>query len=295
MIYSREFSIFLLIVGSIGISFGGLIMRNMNDANAWNVIFYRALGFIFSFTLILIYRYKKNVIKTIKETGLSGIIGGLLLMSANLLFIQSFANTSIANTLFTISSIPFLTALLAFILLKEKVSLKTILMMIISFFGILLMIKDGLDTGGFYGNIMALGCAISFSGFVIVLRKSRNIDMMPASLISAFLLVVVSFFMNSGDIDIPIMDIILCFLWGALLQCFMNAVFIFSTRYLYAYEVTFFMLLESSLGPFWVWLFLDETLSKETLLGGIIVMLGVAMYSISEGYRTKKNYKLSKH
>ena len=91
------------------------------------------------------------------------------------------------------------------------------------------------------------------------------------------------------------MDIILCFLWGALLQSFMNAVFIFSTRYLYAYEVTFFMLLESSLGPFWVWLFLDETLSKETLLGGIIVMLGVAMYSISEGYRTKKNYKLSKH
>ena len=157
------------------------------------------------------------------------------------------------------------------------------------------MIKDGLDTGGFYGNIMALGCAISFSGFVIVLRKSRNIDMMPASLISAFLLVVVSFFMNSGDMDIPIMDIILCFLWGALLQGFMNAVFIFSTRYLYAYEVTFFMLLESSLGPFWVWLFLDETLSKETLLGGIIVMLGVTMYSISEGYRTKKNYKLSKH
>ena len=295
MIYLREFSIFLLIVGSIGISFGGLIMRNMNDANAWHIIFYRALGFIFSFTLILIYRYKKNVIKTIKETGLSGIIGGLLLMSANLLFIQSFANTSIANTLFTISSIPFLTALLAFILLKEKVSLKTILMMIISFFGILLMIKDGLDTGGFYGNIMALGCAISFSGFVIVLRKSRNIDMMPASLISAFLLVVVSFFMNSGDIDIPIMDIILCFLWGALLQGFMNAVFIFTTRYLYAYEVTFFMLLESSLGPFWVWLFLNETLSKETLLGGIIVMLGVAMYSISEGYRTKKNYKLSKH
>mgnify|MGYP001432046300 FL=1 len=295
MISPRKFSILILIVGSIGISFGGLIMRNMNDANAWNVIFYRALGFIFSFTVVLIYRYKKYVLKTIKETGLSGIIGGLLLMSANLLFIQSFANTSIANTLFTISSIPFLTALLAFILLKEKVSIKTILMMIISFFGILLMIKDGLDTDGFYGNIMALGCAISFSGFVIVLRKSRNIDMMPASLISAFLLVVVSFFMNTGDIDIPIMDIILCFLWGALLQSFMNAVFIFTTRYLYAYEVTFFMLLESSLGPFWVWLFLDETLSKETLLGGIIVMLGVAMYSISEGYRTKKNYKLSKH
>ena len=72
-------------------------------------------------------------------------------------------------------------------------------------------------------------------------------------------------------------------------------VFVFTTRYLYAYEVTLFMLLECSLGPFWVWLFLDETLSNETLLGGIIVMLGVAFYSFSEGYKTTKNYTLSKH
>ena len=97
MISPRKFSVLLLIVGSIGISFGGLIMRNMNDANAWQVIFYRALGFIFSFTIVLIYRYKKYVLNTIKETGLYGIIGGLLLMSANLLFIQSFANTSIVS------------------------------------------------------------------------------------------------------------------------------------------------------------------------------------------------------
>jgi len=63
---------------------------------------------------------------------------------------------------------------------------------------------------------------------------------------------------------------------------FMHNLFIFSTRYLLASEATFFMLLEFSLGPFWVWIFLNETISQETFYGGIIVMISVAMYSLFE-------------
>jgi len=282
MISNRKLSILLLITGSVGISFGGLIMRNINNADPWQIAFYRALAFLFSITLILFHRYRFAIAKNIKKTGYPGMTGGFFLMLANLLFIQSFANTSVANTLFTLSSIPFITAILAFIFLKEKISLRTIITMFFAFIGIFIMIKDGLETGGFYGNIIALSCAFSFSTFVIIIRKYKSIDMMPTSLISSVLLLTVSFVTSLGNINIPIQDILLCFLWGGVLSGFVNSVFIFSTRFLFASEVTFFMLLEFSLGPFWVWVFLNETISQETLYGGIIVMASVAVYSFFE-------------
>ena len=129
---------------------------------------------------------------------------------------------------------------------------------------------------------MALFCAFSFSTFVIILRKYRNIDMMPVNLISGVLVLIVSFVFGLGNINVPIQDILLCFLWGGVLSGFMNSVFIFSTRFLLASEVTFFMLLEFSLGPFWVWIFLNETISQETLYGGIIVIISVAVYCFFE-------------
>ena len=114
-------------------------------------------------------------------------------MIAQILYVQSFAHTSIANALFTFSTIPFISAFLAFIFLKEKISTTTIVTMFFAFIGIFIMIKDGLETGGFYGNIIALICAFSFSTFVIILRKSRNNDMLPVNLISSVLVLIVSF------------------------------------------------------------------------------------------------------
>jgi len=257
-------------------------MRNINSADPWQIAFYRGLAFLFSITLILFHKYRLEIVTKIKNTGFPGMAGGFLLMLANLLFIQAFANTSIANALFTLSSIPFITAILAFIFLKEKISLRIIIIMIFAFMGIFIMIKDGLESGGFYGNVLALVCAFSFSGFVIVLRKSRNIDMLPANMVSGVLVIIVSFVISLGNMKVPIQEILLCFLWGGVLSGFVNSVFIFSTRYLLASEATFFMLLEFSLGPFWVWIFLNETISQETFYGGIIVMISVAVYSLLE-------------
>ena len=282
MISNRNFSILLLIPASVGISFGGLIMRNINNADPWQIIFYRALAFLFSITLILFHRYRFSIVTNIKKIGYPGMAGGFFLMLANLLIIQAYANTSIANTSFTLSAIPFITAGLAYIFLKEKLSLRTILIMIVALFGIFIMINDGLEKGGFYGNLMALGCAFCFSGFAIVVRKFRNIDMLPTLLISGVMIVVVSFVLSLESLIVPIHDVLLCFLWGGILSVFVNIVFIYSTRFLYASEVTFFMLLEISLSPFWVWIFLNETISQETLFGGIIVILSVTVYSFIE-------------
>ena len=287
MISNRNLSILLLITGSLGISFGGLIMRNINNADPWQITFYRSLAFLFSITLVLIYRHNSDILTSIKKIGYPGIAGGFFLMIAQILYVQSFAHTSIANALFTFSTIPFISALLAFIFLKEKISTTTIVTMFFAFLGIFIMIKDGLETGGFYGNIIALICAFSFSTFVIILRKSRNNDMLPVNLISSVLVLIVSFAISLGEINVPIQDILLCFLWGGVLSGFVHSVFVYSTRFLQASEATLFMLLEFSLGPFWVWIFLNETITQEAFYGGIIVMLSVAVYSFFEIKKTK--------
>tara|TARA_B100001142_G_scaffold163053_1_gene163079 strand:- start:1430 stop:2314 length:885 start_codon:yes stop_codon:yes gene_type:complete len=287
MISNRNLSILLLITGSVGISFGGLIMRNINNADPWQITFYRSLAFLFSITLVLIYRHNSDILTSIKKIGYPGIAGGFFLMIAQILSVQSFAHTSIANALFTFSTIPFISAFLAFIFLKEKISTTTIVTMFFAFIGIFIMIKDGLETGGFYGNIIALICAFSFSTFVIILRKSRNNDMLPVNLISSVLALIVSFAISLGEINIPIQDILLCFIWGGVLSGFVHSVFVYSTRFLQASEATLFMLLEFSLGPFWVWIFLNETITQEAFYGGIIVMLSVAVYSFFEIKKTK--------
>ena len=284
---NRNLAIFLLIISSISISFGGLIMRNIHFADAWQITFYRSLAFTFSIALILSYKNRSSTLSTIKKVGYAGVMGGILLMGANLFFIQAFANTSIANTLFTLSLIPFITAVLAFLFLKEKLSIRTFTIMLVALFGILIMINEGIKTGDLFGNIMAIGCAFCFSSFTIVIRKFRNIDMIPTLLISGIIIAVVSFILNSGNLNIPLQDVLLCFLWGGLLSGFVNSVFIYAARFLNASEVTFFMLLELSLGPFWVWLFLNETIALETLFGGIIVMSSVAVYSFIEIYISK--------
>ena len=86
--------------------------------------------------------------------------------------------------------------------------------------------------------VLALGCAISFSFFLLILRKSRDLDMMPASLIGGIMIVLVSFIFKKGDIDISFHDILYCIFWGAILNGFMNIVFIFSIKHLFASLLT---------------------------------------------------------
>ena len=226
------------------------------------------------------------------NTSYYGLIGGIFLMIANILFIHSMTITSIGNSLFTVSTIPFITSILAFFFLKEKIEFKTFVLMVFAFAGIFIMFKSSIESNDYIGNILAFGCALSFSFFILLIRNLRNIDMMPSSLIGGIFIVIVSYAFMEGNIYISLHDILYCMLWGALLNGFMNSVFIFSTKHLYASEVSFFMLIEFSLGPIWVWLFLDESLRNETLLGGIIVISSLALFSLFQIKKVRANSKL---
>ena len=291
MANKKSLSIFLLLLSSIAISFGGLIMRNIEVANAWQIIFYRSLFFSISISLILIFQYRFIFFKNIKQIGYPGLLGAIFYTIANIMFVHSFANTTVANALFTLSSIPFLTALLAYYVLNENLSMRTVIIMLTAFLGIVIMIGEGLALGQVYGNLMALGTALSFSCFAITLRKFRNVDMLPTLLVAGLFILFITFIISYDALKLPIRDLFLCFLWGGILSGFVNYIFIYATRHLYASSVTFFMLFEFALGPFWVFIFLNETVSINTLYGGMLVMICVLVYSLFEIFNSNKKIK----
>jgi len=169
---------------------------------------------------------------------------------------------------------------LAFVFLRERLELVTMLTMVFASVGVTIMFSSSLDNGQIYGNTMALLTALVFSCFAIIVRKYRAIDMIPTLLLASFISGLIGLIASFNNLQISLHDLLLCFLLGGVLSGVANCGFIIATRYLVAAEVTLYMFVEFALGPMWVWFFANETISATSLIGGLIIMLSVATRSI---------------
>ena len=276
----RAFAMALMVISSVGISFGGLILRNIEDADVWQINFYRSLALVVTVLLIMLFRYKRETAKRVRQIGGPGLIAGALLAGAGVAFLQAITNTTVANTLFTLSAIPFLSAALAWLFLRESIQRSTLLTMIAAAAGVVVMMAEGIGTGSFYGNAMALLTAFLFSSYAIIVRRNRAIDMLPALMVSGILIVLIAGILRWDDLRISTYDLLLCLALGGGLSGLANALFIAASRHLVAAELTLFMLLEFALGPVWVWIFINEVPTEWTIVGGMIVILAVVLRAL---------------
>jgi drug/metabolite transporter (DMT)-like permease len=287
----RGFAMAIMIVSSIGISFGGLVLRSMSEADAWQINFYRALALAIAIASILIVQYRGQAFVQVRRIGRPGLASGALLTVAGITFLQAITNTTVANTLFTLSAIPFITAALAWLFLRETLQRATILTMLAAALGVGVMMVEGIGLGSLYGNGMALVTAFCFAGFAVIVRRNRQVDMLPTLMVSGLAMFVVSFILRWDDLAIPLNDILLCFLWGGILSGVGNALFIVASRHLVAAELTLFMLLEFALGPIWVWLFVSEVPTVWTIVGGVLVISSVTVRALLEMRRSAPKLK----
>ncbi|MFQ6024203.1 MAG: DMT family transporter [Acidiferrobacterales bacterium] len=283
----RAFAMGLMVVSSIVISFGGLIIRNIEDADSWQINLYRSVALVTAVTLILLYQYRGMAITYVRGIGRSGVVGGVMLAMAGITFLQSLTHTTVANTLFILSAIPFFAAGLARVFLKERLQRATLVAMVVAATGIVIMLSEGFGIGSAYGNAMALITAFCFASFAVIVRRNRQTDMLPTVLVSGVCIALVTFLARIGDLGVSLHDLLLSFLWGGLLSGLANWMFVIAARHLAAAEVTLFMLLEFALGPLWVWLFVGEVPSRWTLLGGALVISSVAVRTLLELRRSK--------
>jgi drug/metabolite transporter (DMT)-like permease len=273
----------MMIASATIVSTAGLIFRSLESIDAFGVVFFRGLALSSVMLIILWALYRQKVFSTIWSVGRQGVLGALFFTGAQTFYVFAFSNTTVANTTFTIALAPFITALIAFFVIGERIERTTLQAMATACLGIILIIATDVSSEGFLGIFFALMTAFCFSCFAVTLRRNKHIEMLPVLLLTGFFSMIVGLAFGQWRGIPEIYDIALCFIWGGVLQGCGQSLLVLSTRVLKAAEIPLIMLLEFSLGPIWVWMFFEETISRGTLFGGGLIFLsvfGLAIYEI---------------
>jgi len=265
----------MMIVSATIVSTAGLIFRSLESIDAFGVVFFRGLALSFVMLIVLNAFYRQRVFLTIWSVGRQGVLGALFFTGAQTFYVFAFSNTTVANTTFTIALAPFITALLAFIVIRERIERTTLLAMAIACLGVVAIIVTDVSSEGLLGVFFALMTAFCFSCFAVTLRRNKHVEMLPVLLLTGIFSMIVGLIFGQWDVIPQIYDIALCFIWGGVLQGFGQSLLVLSTRILKAAEIPLIMLLEFSLGPIWVWMFFEEIISLGTLFGGGLIFLSV--------------------
>ena len=273
----------LCLIGAFFLSWGGLLIREWEGDNVWQILFWRSLFFNFTLIIFLYFIYKKKALSVIKKSGFPGIIGGISMAVGFTAYIFAMRETTVANVLFIISTQTIWLALFGYLFLKERITLKTFLTIILAMIGILVMISGSLNTGSLFGNLIALFIPINFAFLILLVKKYSNLDLVPALFYGGIIIMFFSFFMTETIITSK-HNLILGFLLGSFQHAFGFVCIVIGARSTPAVVVGLLMLVETLLGPFWVWVFLSEIPPISVFIGGGIILLAVILKTLEQKY-----------
>ena len=269
----------LILTGGFCLSWGGLILRSFESASIWQILFYRSIFFLWVLIAFILLTYGKKTFKKIKEAGVPGLIGGIFLSTNFVAYMYSMMETTVANVVFIISTQTVFLPIIAYIFLKEKISPRRYVAIVLAMIGVTLMIGDSFGTGSLKGNLAALTIPINFSILVLIIRKYPKVDMIPAIFYAGILSCLYGLILLE-DVVISTKDIWLSFLLGVPQLAFGFIFITIGSRTTPAVMVGLLMLMESIFAPIWVWLFFNEIPPASVLIGGLIILSAVVMKSL---------------
>ncbi|MBM3614419.1 MAG: DMT family transporter [Alphaproteobacteria bacterium] len=256
----------------------GLVVRQIDEAGAASVMFWRSAGLLPVLYAFLYWRTGGKVWQGLRAQGLPGFIGALGLVAAYAGAIYALQATTVANAVFLYSAAPFFAALLGWIVLGERVALTTWVAMALAGLGIFVMIGGGIEGGRMDGNIAALVSAAGFAVFSVSLRWGHVEDSLPTVLLGGILSMIAAFGlapMMGQTVAANSHDIAVSMALGAVVLTGGMVLYTFGSRALPTAELTLMSSIENILAPIWVWLLLGETASQSTLIGGAMVLIAV--------------------
>ncbi len=266
----------LVFFGACSLSFGGLIVKSFEGSTLWQILFWRSVFFLLVVSIYLVVTYKNKVLQSFYNSGIPGFFGGFILSIGFCGYVFAMYNTTVANANFIIQTQTIFLAIFGYIFLKEKISVITLVSIILAISGIILMLGNSLSSGEMIGNIGAFTMPISFAILILVIRKYPNVDMVPSQFIAGIFAIVIGYLLSSS-INVTAHDIFLGFLAG-FFQVGFGFIFItIGARKTPSAMVGIIMLTEAVLGPLWAWLFVDETPPLMVLIGGTVVISAVLL------------------
>ena len=254
------------------------LLIRLSNIETWGMLFYRGAIPFFIVLIGLLLFYRQNFINAFLKVGTVGIFYAISFSICNITFIVSIQNTNVANTLIMIALAPMLSAILGAIFLKEMPGKGTWIAIFITFLSALFIFYDSLQVGNLFGNIMGFVTAAGLAVNAVLIRYAKDIDLLPSAVMGKLGVAVFAFFfvenfnlIGTDQIYIPIMCIICVALPFVLVTI--------APRFIPAEEVNLFFLLETIIGPIWVWLVVKEQPTLETIIGGAVIIITLGIHS----------------
>ena len=254
------------------------LLIRLSNIDTWGMLFYRgAIPFVVVLIGILFF-YKKNFLKKLLGIGYPGVFYIFSFAVCNITFIISIQNTNVANTLVMIALAPMLSAILGAIFLKEAPDKKTSVAILITLAACIYIFYDSINLGNFLGDFFGLVTAFFLACSAIIARYAKDRDLVPSAVLGKLCVAIFAFFfvenfelIGNDMIYIPLMCVMCVAIPFVLVTI--------APRFITGAEVNLFFLLETILGPVWVWIVIKEQPSIETILGGSIIIMTIAVHS----------------
>jgi drug/metabolite transporter (DMT)-like permease len=267
----------------------GLGIRLIEDAGVWQILLYRSLAMTLFLYIVIRVRSGESPFVQLRRTGFPAVVAATSLLAAYSGAIYAIQTTSVANAMLLFATAPFLTAVLAWIVLREPVRRATWIAILIALAGIAIMVADKSGSVRLMGSLAALGSALGFAIFTVALRWGRSAEMLPSVFLSGlfgvlFTLAICQF--QGLSLILSANDGGVAFAMGIFQVGAGLILYTIGSRSLPAAELTLLSLAEVLLGPFWVWLFLGETATVNTLIGGAVLLAAIVGNALS-GQRRK--------
>ena len=283
----QRFAIPIVLFAGVLWSFGPYVVRQIDDAASvpWQYLFTRGTVIFLILNCYLFFTEGIQFYKNYLRIGLSGLLGGFGLGAAMITFIWSITNTSAAITLLCLAAMPFITALLGFLFLKEQISFGVWMSIVVASIGVAIMAFGSVSLGSFTGLLFGLASAVGFSIFSVTLRWKKNTPKFTTVAIAGLFCVVVSLFiLNSNDLNIisTSKNESLFALHGTLV-CLGLILYSIGSKFIPAADLTLLSLTEVVGGIFWVWLpilGINEIPSANTIIGGFLILMAILYYSL---------------
>lgn len=272
----------VLVAGTLW-SLMGLCLRQIEAASVWQILFWRSVGMVPVLLAFIWWTSQGRPLDQIRKVGLAGTIGGLGLVFAFAGAIYAIQTTTIANAVFLFTAAPFVAAILGWIMLGERVKPWTWAAIGLAIFGMYLMVREGLAMGALQGNIAALLSAAGFGAFSVCLRRGKVGEMLPVSMLGGVFSMIVAagvLGVSGQAILVTGHDIAVAAGMGAAILALGMVAYTLGSKVIPAAELTLLSLIEVLLAPIWVFLFLGETASAATFLGGGVLLAAVALNAI---------------
>ena len=268
--------IFLVLGSAFSFSIAGVLIRWVEEASGWQIVLYRSVALSITLLVFLALRYRRAMLAAFIAPGWAAAIGTVCMAFAQVCVIWAFLHTQVANVVFVFGALPFVSGVLAWLVLREPIRGGTWIAMILAFAGIGVMTVDELGAGRYVGNLLAIATTLFYGGLVVTARVSRTGDMAPV-LCSGALLASVICVVLVDSFTISWHDFFLCALMGGVQTFFSYWLMTLAARYVRAAELTLLGSAELILGPLWVWLAVSETPTYATLMGGLVIMVAIVV------------------